>query len=492
MLNKKMQYVIKTCSSENTQELQNLLNEMSMNDWELYSMQETENDDGQLLCHCIFMKEAETASNDSNADIINISTFKSQMEKMLSPELSPYETCLEIQGKIREQKTKIAKIKKELEGEAPASVSRKKLNDKISAGLKELEDLKTKLAKATSPNAMYSKLKEEKLSIHLSEEILGNLDPEQEIFEEELVAETVKSRLKLTEELGYVIPKIVFTDDENLNPYEFSIRIRGIDVFKASVYPQCLMFFKDELHLEEKLEDSAYDVDEITGREIVWIEKETAKDFWQNGLSCSEFIARALEFCAVKYVDDLLDYEELDKYVDVVGSRNEFLVANVIPDFISLSDLRFILTSLIREKISIKDINFIFEKINDFAEESTKSDLIKKIRLTLTRQICKNNKDDDGIIRAFEISEKTLEKFMPNFEEDDDAIIRIDAGFAESLAEKLNEKISELNTPNPKLFVPLEFRHLIFSLLSNYMNNVTVLSREEIGCNAHIEIISEI
>lgn len=55
MLNKKMQYVIKTCSSENTQELQNLLNEMSMNDWELYSMQEVENDDGQILCHCIFM-----------------------------------------------------------------------------------------------------------------------------------------------------------------------------------------------------------------------------------------------------------------------------------------------------------------------------------------------------------------------------------------------------------------------------------------------------
>ena len=64
MLNKKMQYVIKTCSSENTQELQNLLNEMSMNDWELYSMQEVENDDGQILCHCIFMKEASPSNNE--------------------------------------------------------------------------------------------------------------------------------------------------------------------------------------------------------------------------------------------------------------------------------------------------------------------------------------------------------------------------------------------------------------------------------------------
>lgn len=492
MYNKKMQYVIKTCPGENTQELQNLLNEMSMNGWELYSMQETENDDGQLLCHCIFMREAENTGRDTNADIINISTFKSQMEKMLSTEQSPYDICLEIQSKIRDRKARIANIKKELEGEAPASVNRKKLNDKISAGLKELEELKIKLAKATSPDAMFPKLKEEKLSILLSEEILGSVDPEQESLEEELVAETVKSRLKLTEELGYVIPKIVFQDDENLAPYEFSIKIRGLDVFKSPVYPKFLMFFDDELHLDKKIKNSIYDIDKITGKKIVWIEKEKTKDFWQKGLSCAEFIARALEHCAVKYVDELLDYEELDKYIDIVSHTNEFLVENIIPDLISLSDLRFILTSLIRENISIKDITYIFEKINDYVQDCTKSDLIKKIRLAISRQICKNNMNENGVITAFEISEKTLDKFMPNFDEDDDAIIRIDAGFAETLAEKLKQKIKQNQVQNPKLIVPLEFRHLIFTLLSNYMNEITVLSREEIGCNAHIDIICDI
>ncbi len=492
MFNKKMQYVIKTCSSENTQELQNLLNEMSMNNWELYSMQEVENDEGQVLCHCIFMKEAEYGNIETNADVINISTFKSQMEKMLSPEQSPYDICLEIQGKIREQKAKIAKIKEELEGEAPASVSRKKLNDKISAGLKELDDLKLKLAKATSPNAMYSMLKEDKLSILLSEEILGYIDQNSEILEEELISETVKLRLKLTETLGFVIPKIIFKDDENLNPYEFCIKIRGLEAFKACVYPGFLMFYADEIHLEKKIKNSVSDIDKITGKNIIWIEKDKAKDFWQQGITSAEYIAQALEFCAVKFVDDLLDYEEVDKYIDVVNNTNEFLITNIIPDFLSLSDLRFILTSLIRERISIKDITSIFEKINDFAADSTKSDLIKKLRLSLSRQICKNNQNSEGIISAFEISEPTLNKFCPNFDENDDSIIRIDADFAEQLAEKINKKAKKLNIEAPKLFVPLEFRHLIFTLLSNYMNNITVLSREEIGCNAQIEIISEI
>ena len=52
MFNKKMQYVIKTCSGDNMQELQNLLNEMSMNGWELYSMNEIETDDG-IKFNCI-------------------------------------------------------------------------------------------------------------------------------------------------------------------------------------------------------------------------------------------------------------------------------------------------------------------------------------------------------------------------------------------------------------------------------------------------------
>ena len=114
MFNKKMQYIIKTCSGENMQELQNLLNEMSMNGWELYSMNEVETDDG-IKFNCIFMSETKTDEESSTSDVINISTFKSQMEKMLSPKLSPYENCLDIQAKIKNQQNKITKIKKELE-----------------------------------------------------------------------------------------------------------------------------------------------------------------------------------------------------------------------------------------------------------------------------------------------------------------------------------------------------------------------------------------
>ncbi len=491
MFNKKMQYIIKTCSGDNMQELQNLLNEMSMNGWELYSMNETETDEG-IKFNCIFMSESTQEEDNVTSDVINISTFKSQMEKMLSPKLSPYEACLDIQSKIKSQQNKISKIKTELEKEAPASVNRKKLNDKISANLKELDDLKIKLAKTTSPDVMFEKLTEEKLAIYLSEELIEYVENESENTQETLLAETVKVRLNLTEELGYIIPKVVFQDDENLNPYEFAIKIRGMEVYRACVYPNYTMYFADDLHLENKIKNSIYDTDLITGKKTVWIEKSKTKDFWEKGINGAEYIARALEYVAVKYVDELLDYSDIEKYIDVVSRHNEFLVANLIPDFMTLSDLKFILTSLIKERVSIKDINYLFEKMNDYAEQGAKSDLLKKVRLSLSRRICANYANENGIISLIEISDKTLDAFMPGFEEDDDFIIKIDGDYAEKLANKIAKKASQLGLEEIKILVPMELRHLFFTLLSNYLNNIVVLTREEIGCNFGIEIVANI
>lgn len=487
----RMEYIIKTCSGEDAQELQNLLNEMSMNGWDLYSMHDVEDEDSSQI-NCIFMREAKSESN-TDSDIINISDFKSQMEKMLSPKLTEYEQCLEIQTKIRRQKEKINKIKSELEGEAPASVPRKKLNDKISAGLKELEDLKAQLNKATSPDLMYSKLHEEKLTIYLSEELLGFVDSDRDNSGEELIAQTVKSRLRLTETKGYIIPKVVFKDDENLNSCEFSIRIRGMEVFRAGVCPGYLMFFADEIHTEHKIKNSIDAIDSITDRKVIWIERDKAKDFWQQGVAPSEYISKALEYVAIKYVDDLLDYDDIDKYLEVVEKENEFLIENIIPDLLTYSDIKYLLTSLIKEKVSIKNITYIFEKINDFAEEGSKADILNKIRLSLSRQICSSYTNDDGeTISAFELSEKTYSDIVLGCDESEDCLIKIDGDLAEKLANKILRKAKKLKIHSLKLIVPMDYRQIFFTLLSLYLNDITVLAQEEIGCLYKIDSLGEI
>ena len=81
---------------------------------------------------------------------------------------------------------------------------------------------------------------------------------------------------------------------------------------------------------------------------------------------------------------------------------------------------------------------------------------------------------------------------MPGFEEDEDFIIKIDGEYAEKLADKIAKKAKQLGLEEIKILVPMELRHLFFTLLSNYLNNIVVLTREEIGCNFGIEIVANI
>lgn len=483
--NSKLQYVIKTVPSDSTLPLENLLNEMSENGWDLYSMSEVETDDG-FQFNCIFVKEAE--AENSFEDVVNITAFKSQMEKMLSAKLSPYETCKDIQAKIREQKKKIAKAKELLEKEDAGTPQRKTLNEKMSAGIKDLESLQQKLIRAISPDVMFSSLQLEKFSINLSEQILEFVSPDNEA---DLLSETVKVRQKLADDLGYIIPKIVFKDDEMLAPYEFSINVRGLSVLNSFVYPKHLMYFQDDINYKGKKKGHYTGVDEITGKKVVWIPQENTKDFWAKGLTPSEYIARGVEFVAIKYIEELLDYDDVNKYVDIVSKKNPYLVDNIIPDFISIAELRYILVNLIREQVSIKDIVYVFEKINDFADEACKEALLDKIRFSLSRYIASRYADMDGTVQGIEMTEKTMSNVFDSAE-DVENIVKVDGSKVEKIALKLLKFAQENNLENIILVVPIEIRHMVFIVLSQYINTLTVLAQEEVTNYYNFEIIGEV
>lgn len=79
-------YCIKTCSSENTQELETLLNEMSAQGWEIYTMHEVEGDDG-FNFNCIFARDAQEEPEEDD-DFDELFGYKTQMQKMIQLKMS--------------------------------------------------------------------------------------------------------------------------------------------------------------------------------------------------------------------------------------------------------------------------------------------------------------------------------------------------------------------------------------------------------------------
>ncbi len=488
MFNRKMEYIIKSVPTDDKQLLEDLLNEMSDAGWDLYTMHEVEFED-EFQYNCIFMRDKETTDEDEPFDkIVKVNNFKSQMEKMLaSSNSTPYETCKEITSKIREQKQKINRIKSNLEKEEISQ--RGALNSQMSEEIEKLEKFKQDLTRELSPGVMYSRIGEEKFTVNLSEELIEFVSPDSE---DDLLSETVKLRQKLTDELGYVLPRMVFKDDEDLEPYEFSICVHSLNVYKTIAIPEHKAFFKNDLNITRKPKGTIVSKDIITEKEIWWIPNDESEDFWSEGLTPIEYIARAIEFIGIKYVSEILDYSDINRYITLVEKRNSFLINNIIPDFITISELKYIIISLIRERISIKDIDYIFEKINDYSDEPSKDGLLDKIRLSLAKHISKDIASRGDEIKAIEFSAKTLDTMFKLTDSTDEAVIKVDGNVAGKLAKKL-KKIAEINELEEiLLIVPMEIRHMTFSIFSEFLNNITVVAHEELNCNCPINVIDVI
>ncbi len=486
MFSRNLEYVIKETSTEDRQALQDLLNEMSQEGWDLYTLHEVETED-DIVYSCIFMRERPaTDENEVFDKVVNVKNFKAQMEKMLSNNMTPYESCRDIISKIKAQKERVANVKSQIDKVDWSE--RDTLNRQMSDELQRLENLKQDLVKEISPGVMYSRIGEEKFTVNLSDELLEFVNPDNQ---NDLLSETVKSRQKLTDELGYVIPRMVFQDNDELAPYEFSIKVHNLEVYKSTAVPEHIAFFKDDLHLTRKPAGTIVVKDEITGKDIWWVDVKQADDFWAEGWSAVEYIARAIEFISVKYVSEILDYSDINRYVTLVEKRNPFVINNIIPDFITIAELKYILINLIRERISIKDIDYIFEKINDFSDEMSKDGLLDRIRLSLAKHISQRfiTKEPSKVM---EFSGKTLDDMFSLSESEDGAVIKVDGKFAEKLAKKM-KKIADANDLKEIiLVVPMEIRHMTFAIFSEFINMLTVVAHEELSCDTNIEVIETI
>ncbi len=484
MFNRKMEYIIKSVPTDDKQMLEDLLNEMSSEGWDLYTMHEVESDE-DFQYNCIFMRDKEpTEENESFDKIVRVNNFKTQMEKMLASSSTPYETCKEITSKIRNQKQKIARIKANLENEELSA--RNTLNNQMSDAIEKLEQLKQDLTRELSPGVMYSRIGEEKFTVNLSDELIDFVSPDSE---DDLLSETVRLRQRLTDELGYVLPKIVFQDDENLEPYEFSINVHSLNVYQTIAVPEHKAFFKTDLNITKKPKGTIVSKDIITEKEIWWIPNDTNADFWSEGMTPIEYISRAIDFVGIKYVSEILDYSDINRYVTLIEKRNPFLINNIIPDFLTLSELKYIIINLIRERVSIKDIDFIFEKINDFSDEPSKDGLLDKIRLSLAKYISKDIAGRGSEIKAIEFSAKTLDEMFRLTETEDETVIKVDGTAANKLAKKLKKIAAANEIENILLVVPMEIRHMTFSIFSEFVNNLTVVAHEELSCSCPVKIV---
>jgi len=481
----KQEFSIKQVPTDDAPLLESTLNSMANEGWELYSIYEVEQN-SKIVYNCLFVREVERMQDDFGDD--ELVNFRSQVEKMLYSKEEPYELCLNLQRKIRDKKEKVEKVKKFLESSKDSE--RELLNNEVKRNIDELNELKRDLKEILAPNKMAKFLGEERLSINLSSEIYCLCDPQNE---KNLLSQTVKVRQELTKELGYIIPKVQFVENPLLDEFDFSINVHGISVVNAKVYPDYLAFFEDELTFDKVPKDSYRTKDVLTKRKLIWIKKEECENFWIDGIEPTEYIANYLSYYAISHIDEIFDYNDLNRYVDFVSNQNSFLTDSILGEYISVSELKYLLVQLIRERVSIKDITYIFEKLNDFSDDPNKADLLDKIRMALARQISSAIANKDNEVLAYELDNDTIELLEKQTSKDEESSnVEVDLSKFAKFKKILKEIRKDIIEQNAVIIVPQQYRQVVFILVSQLFMDIPVICYEELALNYKLVILGKI
>lgn len=488
-------YKILTCSANEPKELENMLNDMSDKGWDIFNINEYERDDG-FEYNVIFMKEksafeyeealSKVYDNDKDDDIYDSLGLKTQLDRIMITEVSPYQNCVEIQSKIKDIRDKISAVKTQID--EVNDYRRNELNQEISHYLKYLEELKQKLKDVVSPDYLANKIGEEKIVISVASELLKLIDPD---FEAPLLSSIVNTRNNFVENLGYIIPKVKFEIDDNLPPNAYCIKIRNVNVFQGTAYCNHLMFYRDELNIVKYPENTIKECCPLTSKKIVWIDEAKAKDFWKEGKTPQNVIASNLYKICQKNIRTIFDYNDVNRYLEKVALNNFFLVENIIPDVLQVAELKEVLSSLIEENISIKDIVYIFEKINDVIAFSDKNELLKKLRIALKAQISSYYANQENIIYGYKLNEKLVKYFEILFNKNPKEN-SFNKQKLKQIVTKIKKILSQTELDRVVIFTPSNIREMLFNTLKLYIDNTIVLAFEEIDDNFNVCIIDEI
>lgn len=482
----RFEYVVKSCSSEDTEGLEELLNSMAVEGWELYSLNEVEAEEG-FQYNCIFSRQAEDSYGEDD-DIAQVGHFKSRMEKLFHYKDDPYEQAKSLQEQLRQKNERINEIKQFLDSSS-IDIDREDLNQEISGKLSERNILKNKFAEILSPVNMYERINQDVLTVVVSDELVDLIDNEKS---GELIIESVKLRQNLTDKLGYVIPVIKFISSDEMTENQYSIKVRKLKALSGIAYPEYRMFVLGQTNIEKKPRGAIDSIDPVTGQKVFWIEEGKTKSYWDKGLTASEVITSHLEFVVCKYVEEILSYGEILNYISLLGEENLFLAEELIQGALSLGDLRYIFAKLLREKVSIKDIVFVFEKLNDLMKSEFNNDqFVENLRILMGRQICSDIADSNNYIYGIIPSAEQNIKLKKSIDKKNKGKSFVQNHDIKEFVKFVSDKVKncENDISNIAIIAKPELRLPIFYLLEQIVTDLRVISEDEITDEFTVEVL---
>lgn len=310
----------------------------------------------------------------------------------------------------------------------------------------------------------------------------------------DLLERVTNMRKQVAQDLGIVVPPIRIRDDMQLQPNQFSVRLRGFDIGENEVLPGHLLAI-----------DAGMVTDRIAGVETkepsfglsaVWISEDQRHDAEHRNYTVvepSSVISTFLTEVVKRHADELLTRQEVNRLLDHLRERSPKLVEEVVPDVLKPGELQRVLQALLRERVPIRDLEAILESISEVAARTKDTEILTEYaRHALARTLCHQQKADDGHLHCVTLDPRLEDLIAKGIERGDHGAMltlppALQTKIVGAIQKQLEAATSAVKGRMPLLLTPPQIRPWVRKMLEVSLPAAVVMSYNEVVRGFEVE-----
>jgi flagellar biosynthesis protein FlhA len=346
-------------------------------------------------------------------------------------------------------------------------------------------------AKAAAPEKLESLLHLDELSLEVGSALVSLVDEKQG---GQLLGRIRALRRHLALQLGFIVPSVHITDNLQLNPREYVIRLRGVEVARWEMLQDCLLAISSEAS-PQPLEgrDTLEPAFQVAAKWITPNRRERALAAGYAVADQTSVLATHLAEITKQHAHELLTRLETKRLLDALSEKQPKLVEELVPKLLSLGEIQKVLQQLLREQVSIRDLITILETLQDTAAVSKSPVLlVESVRQALGRALVPSLVGEDHKLTVIQVDATVEDQVNQAFEPQGPSSRSggLEPAFLRRVVDSLRSFVGEhFAAGSPVLLCNSPARFHLRRLLEPFMPRLVVLSPAEIPSAVTIQSV---
>lgn len=310
----------------------------------------------------------------------------------------------------------------------------------------------------------------------------------------DLLDRVVMIRRQIALELGCVVPIIRLRDNIQLNPNQYIIKIKGIQISEGEILFNHYMamnpgFVEEEITGIKTFEPSFH-------LPAIWItenQRERAESLGYTVVDPPSVIATHLTEVIRKHISELLTRQDVQNLINNVKETNPSVVDELVPKLLGLGDVQKVLQNLLQEGISIRDLLTILECLADHAANTRDTDILTEyVRQNLKRAISAKYFPANETTSVVTVDPAIEQEIMNSVKQTEQgAYLTLDPEKTKKIVKAIEnetDKLEKLGKSSIIITSPI-VRMYFKKLTESYFKDLIVISYNEVDANVELQSV---